>query len=227
MFTRLTLERASALGGWLGRSLGPRLPVSRRARDNLRRAFPDMEESEIERIVRGMWDNLGRVAAEYPHLGEIDCYTDGGRVEVVGTETLDRLRDEGTGCIFFGGHLANWELLPLAGVQRGVELTQVYRRANNPLVEDIPVPFFGRDAMTAPALAQLARRFQCPIVPARIERLGGVRFRLTVFPPLTVPKTDDADADAFATMREVNALLEGWIRERPEQWTWVHRRWPD
>ena len=272
LFTRMTLERASALGGWLGRSLGPRLPVSRRARDNLRRAFPDMEESEIERIVRGMWDNLGRVAAEYPHLGEIDCYAADGPVEVVGTETIDRLRDEGTGCIFFGGHLANWEIGPLGAAQRGLVLNYIYRRANNRVVEGIvraarapgggahaakghhgarqitaalragghlgilvdqkfnegiAVPFFGRDAMTTPALATLTRLYGCRVVPVRVERLVGARFRLTVYPPLETPARGTSEDDAYAIMSRVNAIIEGWIRERPDQWLWVHRRWPD
>ena len=87
-FGWLSIERASRLGGFLGRTLGPRLPVSKRARDNLRRAFPDKDGTEIEDIVRGLWDNLGRVAAEYPHLGKIECYAEDGLVEVVGTEIL-------------------------------------------------------------------------------------------------------------------------------------------
>ena len=271
-FGRLSIDRASRIGGLVGRTLGPRLPVSRRARENLRRAFPEMGGAEIERIVRGMWDNLGRVAAEYPHLGKIDCYAEGGRVEMVGTEILDRLCDAGTGCIFFGGHLANWEIAPLGAEQRGLAMNYIYRRANNPIVErivraarapgggaraakgsrgtrqisealregghlallvdqkfneGIAVPFFGRDAMTAPALATLSRLHGCRVVPVRVERLGGVRFRLTVYPPLEMPDGDAAKDDAFAILCRVNAIIEGWIRERPEQWLWLHRRWPN
>ena len=269
-FGWLSIDAASRFGGFVGRSLGPRLPVSRRARDNLRRAFPDMKEAEIERIVRGMWDNLGRVAAEYPHLGKIDCFAGDGRVEVVGAETLDRLRDGGTGCIFFGGHLANWEIGPLGAAQRGLVLNYIYRRANNRAVErivraarapgggahaakgrrgarqitaalregghlgilvdqkfneGIAVPFFGRDAMTAPALATLSRLYGCRVVPIRVERLGGARFRLTIYPPLEMPARGADSDDAYAIMCRVNAVIEGWIRERPEQWLWLHRRW--
>lgn len=86
--------------------------------------------------------------------------------------------------------------------------------------EGIPVPFFGRDAMTAPAMVEFARRFGVPILPARIERLKGAHFRATYYPPISVDGRDN-----LAVMTEVNAMLEDWIRERPEQWFWLHRRW--
>lgn len=92
--------------------------------------------------------------------------------------------------------------------------------------EGIAVPFFGRPAMTAPALAQLALRFDCPVVPAHVERLGGTRFRVIVEPPLALPRSGDRAADVLALMTEVNRKMEGWIRARPEHWLWLHRRWP-
>ena len=79
----LPIDVASAIGGWLGRAFGPHLPVSARAVHNLTNAFPDKSPTEIAAIVRGMWDNLGRVAAEYPHLSKINVYDPNGRVEGV------------------------------------------------------------------------------------------------------------------------------------------------
>jgi Kdo2-lipid IVA lauroyltransferase/acyltransferase len=46
-------------------------------------------------------------------------------------------------------------------------------------------------------------------------------------PPLLLPKTGDNDADRLALMTQVNAVVERWVREHPEQWLWLHRRWPD
>lgn len=89
----------------------------------------------------------------------------------------------------------------------------------------IPVPFFGHEAMTGQALAQLALRFGCPVVPVRVERLAGCRFRIHGEPPLRFSRTGDRRADTLAAMTAVNAILERWIRERPEQWLWPHRRW--
>jgi KDO2-lipid IV(A) lauroyltransferase len=270
-FRLLPLDRASALGGALARAIGPHLRISRRARGNLRLALPELGEPEIAAVIRGMWDNLGRVAAEYPHLRRIDVFAGDGRVEVRGLEHLDRALSTGRRVILFSGHLGNWEIAALAGGQYGLDVAQIYRAANNPLVDrligrlrgdqgemipkgavasrralaalrrgghlsllidqkmndGIVVPFFGRDAMTAPALALFALRYECDVLPVRVERMEGARFRLTVYPKLPVRDTGDRDADVLALMTEVNRTLEAWIRERPEQWFWLHRRWPD
>jgi len=267
----LPLAAASGLGSALGRWIGPRLGVSNRARRNLRAAFPGLTAPQIEAIVHGMWDNLGRVAAEYPQLRKIRVFAPDGPVETRGLEHLERALRDGKRVILFAGHLANWEIAALAAGQYGLDIAQIYRPPNNPLVdrmlarlrggeselipkgavasrravaalrrgghvslladqklnEGIAVPFFGRPAMTAPALALLALHFDCAILPVRIERLGGARFRLTLSPPLDVARTGSRDADVMAIMTAVNQTLETWIRERPEQWFWVHNRWPD
>jgi len=98
--------------------------------------------------------------------------------------------------------------------------------ADQKLNEGIAVPFFGRDAMTAPALAQLALRFQCPVLPAHVERLPDARFRVTFDAPLALPQSGDRNADILALMTEVNRRIENWIRARPGDWLWLHRRWP-
>jgi KDO2-lipid IV(A) lauroyltransferase len=267
----LPMDWASGLGGWLGRTIGPRLGISRRAEGNLRRAFPEKADAEIAVILCGMWENLGRTGFEYPHLQRLDIYSGDDRVEVVGVENIDRLRDDGEAGIFFSGHLANWEVTGFTIAHRGCRIHAFYRAPNNPLVErlfrhrrpgdgellpkgsegarralkllsdgehlgmlvdqkmndGIPVPFFGRDAMTAPAIAQLALRYGCPVVPSRIERLNGFRFRVTHHEPITLTEGADRQADIKAFMTRVNAYLEDWIRQRPEQWLWLHRRWPD
>ena len=272
LFRILPLDWASALGGLLARTVGPLLPVSERAIKNLSNAFPEKLPAEINAIVRAMWDNLGRVAAEYPHLSEIDVYDPDGRVATSGVEYVDLLREDGAAGIFFSGHIANWEIVSLGATQRGVPLDRVYRQANNRLVEwlyhhgraavegalipkgaagarlllkslkagkhlgmlvdqkmndGIPVKFFGRDVMTAPALAELALRFDCPVVPARVVRLKGARFRLEIEPPLNLIRTGDHQADVAAIMGQVNAVIEKWVRDTPEQWLWLHNRWPD
>jgi len=268
LFAALPLDAASALGGAIARTLGPRLRASRVARRNLAHAFPEADAAWIEATVRAMWDNIGRVAGEFPHLAEIAR----DRVEVVGGEILDLMRDDGQPGIFISGHLANWEVAGAVTAARNLRLHLVYRTANNPWVErlyrkgrgvaaasmipkgaegarlalaalksghhlgmlvdqkmndGVPVPFFGRDAMTAPAVAQFATRFGCPLVAARVERLGGARFRLSILPPLDFPHTGDVHDDNRLLLGRVNALFEQWIREHPAQWLWVHRRWPE
>jgi KDO2-lipid IV(A) lauroyltransferase len=268
----LPLDVASAIGGALGRTIGPRLGITKRARLNLERALPNLPPAERERIIRRMWDNLGRVVGEYGHLSKLRCFGPESRVEVVGTEHLDRALALGQRVIFFSGHFGNWEIASVAAVQYGLKVAQVYRAANNPAVEavmlafrnslgvepiskgaagarriiaalrggkilamlvdqkmndGIAVPFFGRDAMTAPAIAELGLRYDCAMLPARVDRLGGANFRLTVFPPLALTPSGNRQADIRAIMIEVNRLIEDWVREQPERWFWLHRRWSD
>src|SRR5438270_3154076 len=89
-FKLLPLDCASALGGALARRIGPFLSVSKHARRNLNRAFPELSETEIARVVAGMWDNLGRLAAEYPHLRKIRVFEPGGRGDTYRLEPVDR-----------------------------------------------------------------------------------------------------------------------------------------
>src|SRR5579864_313113 len=86
IFRALPLDAASAVGGFLARTIGPRLGLSRRALKNLRRALPELGEDEARRVIAGMWDNLGRVIAEYAHLGQYRIYAADGRIEMVGAE---------------------------------------------------------------------------------------------------------------------------------------------
>jgi len=275
-FGLLSLDQASDLGGWLGRVIGPRLRVSQVARRNLAHAFHEKTPSQIKKLVTAMWDNLGRVMAEYPHLNQIRLYDEDGkwpgRVTVEGAKYLDLLRDDGKPGIFFSAHLGNWEINAMSAVQRGLPLTLVYRAPNNPLADalirrarssitqsfaakgatgardslrvlkngghlalladqkmndGIALPFFGREAMTGSALAQLALKFGCPVVPAKVVRKDGARFCITLYPPLKMPASGNRLADVKAVTTKVNELIEGWVRENPEQWMWVHRRWPD
>lgn len=266
-FRLLPVEKASALGGFLLRKIGPCLGGSRTALKNLDRAFPEKTAAEKQRILSGMWDNLGRVIAEYPHLHRI-----WPRVELVGGAYLEAARESGKSAIFLAGHLANWEINAIGARQCGLPLHLVYRKPNNAgvdgllrharssgasgyiekgaegareifkllrkgeaigmlvdqrLNEGVPANFFGHPAMTASAFAQFALKFGCPLYPSRIERLGGCRFRMTVFPPLEVLPTGDREADVKNLVDAMNGRLEDWIRERPEQWLWIHRRWQE
>ena len=93
--------------------------------------------------------------------------------------------------------------------------------------DGISVPFFNRPAMTAPAAAQFALKYDAVLVPLRVIRLDGVRFKFIVHKPLETAKTGDVQADILTIMTEVNRHMEQWIRENPGQWFWLHRRWPE
>lgn len=152
----LPIDWALALGGAVARRTGPFLGISKRARINLSRAFPGLGEAEIERIIGGMWDNLGRIAAEYPHLREIRIFAPGGRVETHGLEYVDRAV-AASPMIIFSGHIANWEIGALAAVQHGINYANL-SRPNNPLVDRLIAQFRGDQGEYIPKGATAARR---------------------------------------------------------------------
>lgn len=138
----LPLDWASALGGFALRGIGPLLPVSRVGRSNLQAAFPERGPHEIEEILRGVWDNLGRTGAEYAQLDHIyDTDTlgpvEGGRIQAVGVEQFVNLREDGKPAIIFTAHCGNWELLPIGAERHGLPVVVFYRPPNNPFAADL------------------------------------------------------------------------------------------
>jgi len=267
LFAAMPVEAASALGGWLARVVGPHLKPTQIARDNLRLVFPEMGEDEINKTVIAVWDNLGRTVGEFPHLPQIAAE----RLEIIGKEHIENLRDDGLPGILIGAHFGGWELSGQLAKSLGLLVHVVYRSANNPWIEHlfrkvrggsgegfipkgpsgarkvlsvlksgghlgllvdqkmndgISVPFLGRDAMTASATAHLSLKFRCPVVPGRIERLPGVRFRAVVEPAIPLPNTGDMNRDVYEMTLAINQIVERWVRENPSQWLWLHRRWP-
>ncbi len=89
----------------------------------------------------------------------------------------------------------------------------------------VPVSFFDRTAMTNPILGKFAKYFDCPVHGVRVIRLPGYRFRLELTPPLDLPRGPDGTVDPAGAMAAMTAVVEGWVREHPEQWLWMHRRW--
>ena len=80
--------------------------------------------------------------------------------------------------------------------------------------------------MTVSGPADLALRRGAPLIPLRVERCDGARFRITVMPPLEAPPPDSGDERLRILLGRMNAVLEDWIRARPGQWYWIHQRWP-
>jgi KDO2-lipid IV(A) lauroyltransferase len=89
------------------------------------------------------------------------------------------------------------------------------------------LPFFGRDALTNTTAARLALRSKAALLPIRAERLPGSRFRISVYDPVISEQPEaPIDDQAIALTVQVNRHFEAWIREYPEQWICLKRRWP-
>jgi Kdo2-lipid IVA lauroyltransferase/acyltransferase len=129
-------DRISGFGGRAMRRLGPWLPEHRTGRANLAAALPDLTRAEIEDILLGAWENLGRIGAEFAHLDRLWDYREdareSGRVEVPAAtmERFRQLRDDGKPALLFSAHLANWELAAVAAAAHGLDTAILYRRPN-------------------------------------------------------------------------------------------------
>jgi KDO2-lipid IV(A) lauroyltransferase len=272
-------KRTADFVGWLMRKVGPLLKEHRIGRDNLRAAFPEKSDAEIEQILAGVWDNLGRLAVEFAHLDEF-------RIEGVGPpapgpsdivyvaasqQRFERMLAHGRPTLGFAAHLANWELPALGSALLGVKSAALYRRPNIGAVGDavikmragimgelVPtgldaplrlarllksgvhvgmlvdqhytkgadVTFFGRRCKVNPLIAMLARQTEAPIHGLRVVRLpGGNSFWGEITDPVEPVRDAEGRIDVQGTMQAITSVVEGWVREHPEQWLWVHRRW--
>lgn len=268
LFRLMPMEAASAIGGFIGRRLAPLSSAHKIAQRNLARAMPELTEAERKDILRRMWDNLGRVIGEYPHLSNPRLTR---HIILHGGELITDVRDRKLNVAFISGHFGNWEITPRIAAEHGLPLMLLYRPANNPAAEaiirrirlayhtgmvakgtesarrlvrairagkpigalvdqkmndGIPVPFFGRPAMTSPSIAKVMLTYGLTVLPVYVRRLRGVNFEVTVNPPLVFAKTGNHEADVSSATLQMNQLLEEWIRRDPAQWFWIHNRWP-
>ena len=89
----------------------------------------------------------------------------------------------------------------------------------------VRVPFFGNPAPTNPLAARFARQFDCPVHGARAVRLPDGRLHLELTPEVEMPRDAEGLIDIDAATAKITAVVEGWVREHPEQWLWLHDRW--
>lgn len=270
-------RRAANFVGAAMRKLGPLLPEQRVGRANLRAAFPEKSDAEIEHILAGVWDNLGRVVAEFVHLDEFHIAaspSDDPNAIVLEPAMLERCRrviGSGRASLSFACHTANWEMSAVVAKLLGADSAVLYRRQNIRAVSDaviklragvmgqmipsgldapvrlarllqqgvhvgmlvdqhytkgVEVTFFGRPCKANPLIALLARQLECPIYGLRIIRLADRnRFGGDITEPIVPPRDPEGRIDVQGTMQAITNVVEGWVREYPEQWLWLHRRW--
>ena len=269
-------DKTANFFGSVTRTVGPWLREHQIGRANLTAAFPEKSPAEIDTILMGVWENLGRVGAEFAHIDHLWDLNpeswESGRIEPApgSIEKFLALRDDGKGALIFASHLANWELPALAAPAYGLESAVLFRRPNIAAVDraiqdiravnmgtmvatthDAPlrlaqalqngvhvgmlvdqhfgrgvdVTFFGRKTKANPLLARLARQIEVPIHGVRIIRLPNHRFRIEVSDEVKPVRDADGKIDVQGTTQAINSVIEGWVREQPEQWLWLHRRW--
>ena len=265
------VDVVSDFGAWLFQGLGPLTGTHRIVQTNLRIAFPQADDTEINRLTHESWAEMGRVALEFPILDRI--VGDPGRVELVNGERLAQIAATQQSVVFISGHFSSMEVMPAAIVQAGITCQITYRAMNNPYVDasfrrsrfrygvrlfapkgtesareliralargecvalmndqkfngGVAAPLFGVTCHTAPGPSSFALRFGVPLQPMSVQRTHKARFKVLVHEPINVADTGDRTADIAAGVAQVNAFIEDRIRDRPTEWFWVHKRWPN
>ncbi len=270
-------RRMANFAGALMRKIGPLFKEHRIGREQLHAAFPEKSDAEIETILGGVWDNLGRIAIEFAHLDDF-CVEGFGRQtpDVItyppeSKERYDWITKSGKATIGFAAHLANWELPGVGAKLIGVKSAVLYRRPNIGAVNDVivklreplmgeliptgldapvrlarllqsgihvgmladqhyskgvEVTFFGRPCLANPLIAMLARQTELPIYGMRVVRKDdGNSFWGEVSDPVEPVRDAGGRVDIKGTTQAITTVIEGWIRQYPEQWLWLHRRW--
>lgn len=261
-FKLMPIDTASFVGGFIGRKIGVFVKASKIARSNLTLCFPELSEDEKSEIITKMWDNLGRMAGEFPHISALSDKEFNKRIKIHNfPKTPPKCG------LMVSAHFGNFELPARMAQHKGLKIHLVHRPANNPFVNrlinaqrercgavmfkkgkigvkqmlelarnkngvigmlvdqktntGIDVPFFGMPAKTTPFPANLVLRYDVPLICMKINRTKGAYFDVQIYDPLPIKKGMSAEQ----IMTKIHAEFEKWIREQPEQWFWVHRRW--
>ena len=264
LFKVLGLKLSSTFSKLIFGLLGPFFRSKQLISKNILKAFPNLNNTEINKISKTMWENYGRILSEYMFMNEFRLKN---KIEVRGQEILDKIKRDNERVIFISGHFNNFELMAMHIEKSGIDLAAIYRPLNNKFLnyfmekirkkyicknqikkgssgtrqllslfkkgssialmidqrvsEGIKSNFFKHDAFTTTIPAQFVKKFKCKVVPIYIERIEGIKFRLTVDSPINFSK--DEKIDTITLM--LNSLLEKMILKNPGQWIWSHNRW--
>ena len=258
---------SSKISGKIFEIIGPFFRSKKVIYNNIKRALPEIDENNLKNIENSMWNNYGRVFAEYIFLKDFRYGRLASNVQIEGQEILNDIKENNKQVIFISGHLSNFELMAMFIEKSGINLSAIYRPLNNIFLngimenirkryicknqikkglaglkkliklkkknystalmidqrvsEGILSPLFNEKALTTTIPAQLVKKFNIPIVPVYIERIDGLKFKITINQPLYFPR----DTSQQQITDNLNQILEKFILSKPENWIWSHNRW--
>jgi len=267
IFKILGLKISSFVGGKLFQFIGPIFRSKKLIQKNIMRAFPSIDHKNLNKITSSMWNNYGRVFAEYMFIKNFRHQKINRNIIIVGNEILEDIKKNNQKVVFISGHFSNFELMAMEIEKAGISLAAIYRPLNNIFLnvlmekirknyicknqikkgiggikdllklnkegystalmidqrvsEGIKSVFFNDEAYTTTIPAQLVKKFKIPIVPIFIERINGVKFKMTVHKPISFSDRDSTE-DITVTL---NKVLEKMILKNPKHWIWSHNRW--
>jgi len=258
---------SSKISGKMFEIIGPFFRSKNIIHNNIKRALPEIDKNNLKKIENSMWNNYGRIFAEYIFLKDFRYGKLASEVQIEGQEILNDIKENNKQVIFISGHLSNFELMAMSIEKSGINLSAIYRPLNNIFLngimenirkkyicknqikkglaglkkliklkkknystalmidqrvsEGILSPLFNEKALTTTIPAQLVKKFNIPIVPVYIERIDGLKFKITINQPLSFPQ----DTSQQQITDNLNQILEKFILSKPENWIWSHNRW--
>ena len=267
IFKILGIKLGSLLGGKLFQIIGPIFRSKKLIFENIRRALPNISKNELTSIYNSMWENYGRVFAEYIFLKKFrnDQLTE--NISIEGKEILQEIIIKNQKVIFISGHFSNFELMAMQIEKMGVKVAAIYRPLNNLYLnsimekirkkyickyqikkgvgglkeliklnkegfstalmidqrvsQGIKSSFFNQEAYTTTIPAQLVKKFGMSVVPIFIERFDEIKFKMTVYKPLSFEENESIEN----ITNKLNKILEQMILKNPNYWIWSHNRW--
>ena len=267
LFKILGPNISSNIGGIIFEKVGPLFRSKKIIHSNIKKAIPDINSHNLDNITKLMWNNYGRVFAEYMFIKNFRTGKLASQIEIDGQEILNEIKKNNKQVIFVSGHLSNFELMAMHLDRTGIKLSAIYRPLNNiflnPIMERIRKKyicenqikkgiggmkklidlkknhystalmidqrvsegilsnFFNQEALTTTIPAQLVKKFNIPVVPIYIERIKGIKFKITINKPINFSK----ETSIKNITDELNNILEKMIITKPEYWIWSHNRW--
>ena len=128
LFKALGLKLSSTFSKLIFGLLGPFFRSKQIINKNILKAFPNLNDTEINKISKTMWENYGRILSEYMFMNEFRLKN---KIEVRGQEILDKIKRDNERVIFISGHFNNFELMAMHIEKSGIDLAAIYRPLNN------------------------------------------------------------------------------------------------
>ena len=266
-FKILGAKLSSKLSGKIFENIGPFFRSKKTIEENIKRAIPNISEENLNKIKTSMWNNYGRVFAEYIFIKDFRNGKLKKNIKIEGKDILDEIKRKNSQVVFISGHFSNFELMAMSLEKNEIKLATIYRPLNNMFLnlvmetirkkyicknqikkgigglknlikykkknystalmidqrvsEGVLSNLFNKQALTTTIPAQLVKKYDIPIVPVFIERIGDIKYKVIIKKPVVFSK----EHSIIEITEKLNEILEKMIIKNPEQWIWSHNRW--
>ena len=131
IFKVIGINYASFISGKIMSIIGPYFRSKRLVQSNILKAFPNLKNSEIEKITNEMWNNYGRILAEYVFIKDFRDSNLENNIKISGQEILKKIKENNEPVVFVSGHFNNFELMAMQIEKSEINVAAVYRPLNN------------------------------------------------------------------------------------------------